>query len=153
MINEIDYFAENPALSERSLLNIETVNKLKLIGNEFFKKHEYNLAIEKYCKALKYLEAIFWIAIIDEINPIKITLLLNKSQCYLNLKRPIDTIMDCKEVLELDNRNIKALFRISEANIQLNKFQEAFEYSTLALTYSPNEKAIQQQLELIKKKI
>jgi tetratricopeptide (TPR) repeat protein len=59
------------------------------------------------------------------------------AQCYLKLRNYERTIKNCNEVLQLDSKNIKALFRISIAYRSLQQFDQARIYLNTAINIEP----------------
>jgi FK506-binding protein 4/5 len=59
------------------------------------------------------------------------------AQCYLKLRNYERTIKNCNEVLQIDSKNIKALFRISIAYRSLQQFDQARIYLNTAINIEP----------------
>merc|ERR1719387_3092311 len=101
---------------------LDTAVKLKDIGNGFFKKKDYGKALEKYCKALKYIQPLMTKQQRDNfgeedakewahggVEPKQrndftlehMTIKLNIVQVHLNTKRWRDAIVLCDDVILL----------------------------------------------------
>ena len=94
---------------------------LKEEGNSLYKEGKHNLASEKYFQALSYLEEQIikekpksetWHAITKQ----KVPLLLNYAQCKLLMQDYADAIRHTTSVLEVEPKNIKALYRRGKAH-------------------------------------
>jgi len=59
------------------------------------------------------------------------------AQCYLKIRNYERTIKNCNEVLQLDPKNIKALFRISIAYRSLQQFDQARIHLNVAINIEP----------------
>lgn len=117
---------EAPGQYEQDVWAMKSDEKEKLVpilkeeGNTLYKAGDYQGAAVKYFKALEYTESV----IIQEkplgnewkrIEDIKIPLLLNYSQCLLLMGNYLEVIRLTTEVLELDPKNVKGLFRRGKA--------------------------------------
>ena len=58
------------------------------------------------------------------MNEIKVKLHLNIAMCFLKLKNNHKVINNCTDALELDNDNVKALFRRATAYYNEKKIKE-----------------------------
>jgi tetratricopeptide (TPR) repeat protein len=59
------------------------------------------------------------------------------AQCYLKIRSYERTIKNCNEALQIDSKNIKALFRISIAHRSLQQFDQARTYLNTAINIEP----------------
>lgn len=92
-----------------ALIHYETaLEKLKII----FSKHSDSL-VKNFSKATQL------------INTIGIPCHLNMSLCYYHMEKWNESIAECTKVLELDKKNIKAIYRRCKCEIILNKFNDA----------------------------
>lgn len=114
------YEKETWQLTENELLDL--VPKLKEQGNEEYKSKNFKEASELYAKAIGVLEQLMvkekphdedW----NKLNEQKIPLLLNYSQCLLNIGDYYGTIEHCTTVLTFKKDNVKALFRRGKAHV------------------------------------
>ncbi|VDD86077.1 unnamed protein product [Enterobius vermicularis] len=108
----------------------ESVLQLRLKGNEFHKKGDYEEAASHYREALTRLDTLLleekpgdpdWIQL-DQQN---IVLYLNLAQCFLNMGQYYDAIAATDEVLKRDPTNDKALFRRAKAEIAVWNLEDA----------------------------
>jgi len=101
---------------------LDSVPLLKTEGNQLFKEKKYTQAGDKYKDALGRLEQLMlrekpgedeW----NQLLQLKIPLLLNLSQCKLNEEDYYSVIDYTTEVLEHEEKSVKALFRRGKAHI------------------------------------
>ena len=101
-------------------------------GNTLYKEGKYSMASEKYFEALSYLEeqlirekphAKSW----HDIAKRKVPLLLNYAQCKLLMKEYTEVIRHTTSVLEIEDDNVKALYRRGKAHSARWDVQEAEE--------------------------
>ncbi|KAE8730830.1 Peptidyl-prolyl cis-trans isomerase FKBP62 [Hibiscus syriacus] len=105
---------------------IEAAMKKKEEGNALFKTGYYERASNRYEKirrfqAIRYIENDYSISHEEQqqCKLLKVTCNLNNAACQLKLKEYKQTEELCTKVLELESRNVKALYRRAEAYIQL----------------------------------
>ncbi|KAE8677603.1 Peptidyl-prolyl cis-trans isomerase FKBP65 [Hibiscus syriacus] len=105
---------------------IEAAMKKKEEGNALFKTGYYERASNRYEKirrfqAIRYIENDYSIGHEEQqqCKLLKVTCNLNNAACQLKLKEYKQTEELCTKVLELESRNVKALYRRAEAYIQL----------------------------------
>ncbi len=78
--------------------------------------------------------------------------LVNRAACHLKLKNYRSCYLDCGSALRINNRNVKAYYRSSEALLALDKIAEADDSCSRGLAIDPNSKALQATArEIIKK--
>ncbi|TXG69404.1 hypothetical protein EZV62_004339 [Acer yangbiense] len=100
---------------------IEATGKKKEDGNALFKAGKYARAAKKYEKAVKYIEydSSFGEEEKKQAKALKVACNLNDAACKLKLKEYKQAEKLCTKVLELESRNVKALYRRAQAYIQL----------------------------------
>ncbi|XP_076676692.1 cyclophilin 40 isoform X1 [Andrena cerasifolii] len=133
----------------------EVVRKIKDSGNYYFSQENYADADKKYKKALRYYK---WMVKKMDIPNFpnesllntKMTLLLNLAAVKLKKKEHREALDLCTEVLQLDKKNSKALFRRSQAHMGLNEYDSGLADLKNALLKSPNNKAILMEIEKVK---
>jgi tetratricopeptide (TPR) repeat protein len=77
-------------------------------GNELYKNGKFPEAIEVYTRALE----------LASTNDEKITLLNNRAACKFQDRDFKQCVADCNEVLQLDDKNVKALLRRATAYVR-----------------------------------
>ncbi|CAF1001523.1 unnamed protein product [Rotaria sordida] len=118
---------------------IRIAQTLRDMGNDEYAKHNLERAIRYYAKGKQFL---LKTKTTNENQTIQqkellLKLYLNSAQCYLKLRNHERTIKNCNEALQLDPKNIKALFRISIAYRSLHQFDQAHTYLNTAINIEP----------------
>ncbi|KAG2175842.1 hypothetical protein INT44_000320 [Umbelopsis vinacea] len=140
--------------------------ELKTIGNDYFKKGNYESAAKKYQKAIRYLQEK---PVFDEdedpealrvqFYSIKVPCYLNRAMSQLKLNNFKSAIEDTTTVLEFPEKYLtpsdkaKALFRRGTAYLQTKNEVAAIENFEQAAVQNPDDAAIKQQLALAKQRI
>lgn len=144
---------------------------LKGIGNEQFKAQNYELAKNKYTKTLRYLnqsdsdgettssdeevekaEKVKKENIQEEkIQSLTISCLLNRAFCQIKLGDHAGAVADCNKVLDVDDKNVKALYRKGQAYMNMKDFDQAMVGFQAAAKLEPNDKSIKNEMARLKK--
>eukprot|EP00268_Persea_americana_P011952 TRINITY_DN15002_c0_g1_i13.p1 TRINITY_DN15002_c0_g1~~TRINITY_DN15002_c0_g1_i13.p1 ORF type:complete len:550 (-),score=136.37 TRINITY_DN15002_c0_g1_i13:354-2003(-) len=132
---------------------IEYAAKRKQEGNAYFKDGKYQRASLRYEMAAKYVE--FDNIFTKEQKMLgrffKVTCNLNNAVCMLKLKEFREAAKLCSEVLKLESRNVKALFRRAQAYIETNDLDLAELDLKKALEMEPDNGEVNLQLARLKK--
>jgi stress-induced-phosphoprotein 1 len=112
----------------------------KAEGNDFFKKGNYDEAIVWYTKALEQIPGDISTLSEDDKNT-KISCFTNRSLCYMQHQNYRAVINDCSQALELDEGNVKALFRRACAFEGLEKYRLALQDIRKCTAAKPGWKA------------
>lgn len=126
---------------------VQKAKEMKEIGAKFFQEGKLNEAKKEFIQALDYID---WEKDDEALN-MKIALKNNVGLICLNLKKYEECITNCNQVLEFDKKNIKALFKKGKAKRLLQEFEEAEIIIKSALALEKDDKALQNELVLIKK--
>ncbi|CAH9100427.1 unnamed protein product [Cuscuta europaea] len=134
------------------------VESIKAFGNDHFKKQDYNMALKKYRKALRYLDICWEKEGIDEdqssyMRKMKSQIFANSSACKLKLGDIRGALLDADFAMREGENNAKALFRQGQAHLALNDIDSAVESFKKALELEPNDAGIKRELAAAKKKI
>jgi FK506-binding protein 4/5 len=134
---------------------IEAAGKKKEEGNVLFKLGKYARASKRYEKAAKYVEydSSFSEDEKKQSKQLKISCNLNNAACKLKLKDFKQAEKLCTKVLELDSRNVKALYRRVQAYIQLADLELAEADVKKALEIDPNNRDVKLEYKTLKEKI
>ncbi|CAB3996223.1 Peptidyl-prolyl cis-trans isomerase D [Paramuricea clavata] len=143
----------------------EVAEKIKTIGNEQFKLGNYEVALKKYFKAIRYLEHIdsnISSSSDNEDNKndkekamtVVLPCYLNSAACYLKLKNYEEAVINCSEVLDhYEKSNVKALFRRGQAYSSLRDFDKALDDLHCAAKLAPTDKGIRNEITRVKNQI
>lgn len=141
---------------------IEAANERKKRGNESYKKKNWSDATIHYRIGLSYLPAEYAMQVegkhLDQLNEIRVPLLVNLSACKMQAEDWNGTIMDTTEALVTGGMNLKALYRRAVARFKLGQTEEAEDDLRRVLEIEPRDPAalkvmreIQQEKDLLSK--
>ena len=85
------------------------------------------------------------------INSLKLPVYLNIAACQIKLKQYENAIKNCTKALEIEDKNVKALYRRCVALTEINEFERAWKDAEDGLSIEENNKAIKKQLLKIEK--
>nr|XP_020637097.1 peptidyl-prolyl cis-trans isomerase D [Pogona vitticeps] len=155
-----DTYPDFPEDSDMDLKEIDktvsVAEDVKNIGNTFFKSQNWPVAVKKYAKALRYIEASKAVAEkVDsaKLNAAALTCYLNIAACKLKLSEWQDAIENCTKALALDPANTKALYRRAQAWEASKDYDQALADLLKAQGIAPQDKAIQMEVQKVKQKI
>eukprot|EP01084_Bolivina_argentea_P215796 366459_1 len=89
--------------------------KLKEIGNNYFKRKEYDFAVRYYSEALKTAKN----------HSLKLALFRNRALCYLKLSKPSNAVKDSINAFKLDQKSIKTRYQYATALTNIRRHNEA----------------------------
>ncbi|GIY69958.1 RNA polymerase II-associated protein 3 [Caerostris darwini] len=110
----------------------------KDMGNEFFKKGNYDAAINAYTIGIE----------MDPENPL---LTANRAMAFLKKEQFRAAENDCSSCLSMDSTYVKAYLRRGTARKALKKFDDAYSDFSKALELEPDNKQAQLELEKLGK--
>ncbi|ETW09494.1 hypothetical protein, variant [Aphanomyces invadans] len=134
---------------------IVEANKKKDSGNRWFNDKNYPYAINCYKKALKVLEK--WnteedFAQNESCKQLVVALGNNVANVQCKLGKYKEAKESCREVLQVDAKNMKAWYRLAQMAYQQGECSEATSYIREALEIDPTNKAIRELVPLVKEK-
>ncbi|XP_019588694.2 peptidyl-prolyl cis-trans isomerase D isoform X1 [Rhinolophus sinicus] len=139
-----------PDFPEDADIDLKDVDKmllitedLKNIGNTVFKSQNWEMAIKKYTKVLRYVEgskAVIEKADRSKLQPIALSCMLNIGACKLKMSDWQGAIDSCLEALEIDPSNTKALYRRAQGWQGLKEYNEALADLKKAQEIAPEDK-------------
>lgn len=139
-------------LVERSMMSPEEMlAQAKLLrekGTKYLKEEKPELALKLYERALTFL--------FDqsaETEAMKLAIYLNKILCLQKMKDHDEAKVACGEALNLDSKNVKALYRRGMSNLALGDLDRALQDFTAVLDIEPENKAALNQVTICKHKI
>ncbi|CAD8212493.1 unnamed protein product [Paramecium octaurelia] len=127
------------------------INKLKNQGNDAFKSQDYEKAASKYYEAISEIEEMWENNAYLKSDTIKKQeLKLLEHSCRLNYcnvkakQSQYDVVLrQAKKVLEDDDQNGKANFRMGQALFETKKYHEALKYLEIASQKLSNDETVQ----------
>jgi len=129
---------------------MEDCKKRKDEGNELFKHAAYEKAFRRYSQAVAFVDAM------ENKEPASSLLLpcyLNMAACKLKTESYKEVISWSTKALELDSKNVKALFRRGKAYSNVNENEKAKSDLVLALQLDPSASEAQQELRKVEENI
>lgn len=124
---------EIEAMEKANRSTLSLPERLKAEGNAFFKDSRFDMAIEKYTKALKAMSAAD-----RENSPLAISCLNNRAACYQQMSNYQNVIQDTSELLDnMDPNNMKALLRRGLAFEGLERYRSALADIRAVLAIDP----------------
>ena len=156
--------------SDRYENRLSAAAQIRGFGNDLFKAGDFQLAIAKYVKALRYLDK-FWrkgdayareVGEREARRQARIPLLLNCAAARLKVGDARGAIDDCKAAHEEENAaqgsagrmdgeperfNPKAEFRLGQAHAMVHEFEAAISHFRRALLLCPNDAGITRELD------
>ncbi|KAK7319011.1 hypothetical protein RJT34_03720 [Clitoria ternatea] len=134
---------------------IEAAGKKKEEGNALFKVGKYERASKRYEKAIRFIEydSSFSDEEKQQTKALKISCNLNNAACKLKLKDYRQAEKLCTKVLELDSRNVKALYRRVQAYIHLVDLDLAEMDIKKALEIEPGNRDVKIEYKILKEKV
>ena len=86
-----------------------------------------------------------------EVDALKLLCLLNLAACQLKTQDYSDAILSCHKALDIDTKNVKALFRRAQAYSRTADWENAKADLMEAIKLAPNNKDLRNELDLLKK--
>ncbi|KAL1813451.1 hypothetical protein ACET3Z_023516 [Daucus carota] len=113
-------------------------------GNVLFKAGKFWRASRKYEKASKYVEYDHSFSADEksQANALQLSCHLNNAACKLKLGEFLEASRLCTKVLELDQLNVKALFRRSQAYLKMSELEKANDDIKRALVIDPDNRDV-----------
>lgn len=75
------------------------------------------------------------------------------AQCYIKIRGFERTIKNCTEALQIDSKNVKALFRISIAYRSIQQFEQARTHLNTAINFEPYNNEIIEEAQRLDRAI
>uniref|UniRef100_A0A8V5HHW5 Uncharacterized protein n=1 Tax=Melopsittacus undulatus TaxID=13146 RepID=A0A8V5HHW5_MELUD len=116
-----------------------TVAQLRERGNAHFQAGDHAAALAAYTEALSLCDA----------GPERAVLHRNRAACYLKLEDYTKAEADASKAIEADGRDVKALFRRSQALQRLGRLDQAVTDLQRCLSLEPKNKAFQEALRAL----
>jgi tetratricopeptide (TPR) repeat protein len=113
----------------------ELANRKKEEGNKAFLSGDYNLAIELYSEAIN----------LDSSNA---AFYSNRSACYIEKQDFESAITDSKECIKRNPDFLKGYYRLSQAYMNLRRYDDAINVVNAGLDKDPRNKDLKKQRQL-----
>merc|ERR1719445_1102018 len=114
---------------------LDDPEKLKEAGNDFFKKSQWDSALDCYSQAINKTRG--------DCEKQKAIYFKNRAACYLKMDRFEDAVDDCTKSRDLTPNDPKALFRRCQAYEALNKVDSAYADAKEVHNLDPKNKALE----------
>ncbi|GAB2282569.1 Peptidyl-prolyl cis-trans isomerase cyp40 [Dionaea muscipula] len=137
---------------------ITAIDCIKAFGNEKYKKQDFKMALRKYRKAMRYIDACWDLEELNTEKSISLKktrsqILTNSSACKLKLGDTDGALWDTDFAIRDEEENVKAHFRRGQALMATNDIDAAVKSFSKALELQPNDGIIKKELAAAKKKI
>uniref|UniRef100_A0A8C3VC04 Unc-45 myosin chaperone A n=1 Tax=Catharus ustulatus TaxID=91951 RepID=A0A8C3VC04_CATUS len=116
-----------------------TAEQLRARGNALFQAGDHGAALAVYTEALSLSDAAAERAVLHR----------NRAACYLKLEDYAKAEADATKAIEADGRDVKALFRRSQALQQLGRLDQAVTDLQRCVSLEPRNKAFQEALRAL----
>ncbi|KAL7177091.1 hypothetical protein ACSBR2_030424 [Camellia fascicularis] len=154
-IEMVSFVKEKESWEMSTQEKVEAAGKKKEEGNALFKAGKYERASKRYEKAVKFVEydSTYSDEEKQQAKVLKVTCNLNNAACKLKLKDYKQAEKLCTKVLEIDDRNVKALYRRAQAYIQLVDLDLAEIDIKKALEIDPDNRDVKLEYKILKEKV
>lgn len=154
-VEMVSFVKEKESWDLNTAEKIEAAGKKKEEGNFLFKQGKYAKASKRYEKAAKFIEydTSFSEEEKKQSKVLKVSCNLNDAACKLKLKEYKQAEKLCTKVLEIESRNVKALYRRAQAYIQLADLELAEIDVKKALEIDPDNRDVKLEYKTLKEKM
>jgi len=124
-------------------------------GNNYVKSKEWKMAIRHYDRGIKLLEETSLANEEEEERRQRLMfkLQLNVAHCCLKMKWPKKACIACREALEIEENNTKALYRFGKAQRMLEDYEKARNYLVRAQRNAPQDPHISEELRSLEEQL
>ncbi|KAK9055628.1 hypothetical protein SSX86_026713 [Deinandra increscens subsp. villosa] len=154
-IELVSFVKEKESWDMNTQEKIEAAGKKKEEGNSLFKAGKYFKASKRYEKAAKYIEydSSFGDEEKKQAKALKVSCNLNNAACKLKLKDYKQAEKLCTKVLEIESKNVKALYRRAQAYIHVADLELAELDVKKALEIDPDNRDVKLEYKVLKEKM
>ncbi|KAL2486314.1 Peptidyl-prolyl cis-trans isomerase FKBP62 [Abeliophyllum distichum] len=151
----VSFVKEKESWDMNTQEKIEAAGKKKEEGNALFKAGKYAKASKRYEKAVKYIDydTSFSEEEKKQSKALKVTCNLNDAACKLKLKDYKQAEKLCTKVLELESKNVKALYRRAQAYMNMADLDLAEFDIKKALEIDPDNRDVKLEYKALKEKV
>jgi peptidyl-prolyl isomerase D len=161
--DKYEHFPADQAEDITAVEGLKIAREVKELGNKAYKASDWPVAIDKYQKAIRYLDESHDPtkedpeSLAKDIAALKFSLFNNSAQGYIKLKDYSEAVKAATSALEVPGQpaeaQAKALYRRAEARSERKQDEEAMEDLEKALTLAPGDVTVTRRLEAIKGKV
>eukprot|EP01126_Amoeba_proteus_P012956 TRINITY_DN1539_c0_g1_i1.p1 TRINITY_DN1539_c0_g1~~TRINITY_DN1539_c0_g1_i1.p1 ORF type:complete len:316 (-),score=84.78 TRINITY_DN1539_c0_g1_i1:110-955(-) len=131
---------------------IEAANQKKDEGNDLFKQQKFKEAYDVYEEALNFFQYTYPKGEEEKLmNSTKLPILLNQAACQLRLKEYKKARISCEKCLDIDETNVKAIFRRGQAWQGMGDFEKAKIDFIAAIKLDPHNQDLRKAYEALKR--
>ena len=134
----------------------EVAMQHKIRGVELYKSGRTRDAFLRFSKGLKLLITMTLLEEIeyskDDILALHAVLCNNIASCHLLYKNYSEALKMCNKVLQIELKNVKALFRRASAEIELQNYEQAKQDLSMILEMEPENRAVRMKLNELSKR-
>lgn len=136
---------------------LDIIGKIKNAGNTFYKVKDTKNAVRKYKKAAKYIDHLRQSMggtedeEEEEIRKVEVPIVLNMAAALILDKKWDESLKECDKVLEIQEGNVKALFRRGQCYLGKRDYDLALADFNQAKTLAPSDKGILNEIAKVKK--
>ncbi|MQL70377.1 hypothetical protein Taro_002706 [Colocasia esculenta] len=154
-VEMVSFVKEKESWDLNTVEKIEAAGKKKEEGNVLFKLGKYAKASKRYEKGAKFIEydSSFSEEEKKQSKVLKVSCNLNNAACKLKLKDYKEAEKLCTKVLEIESRNVKALYRRAQAYIHIADLDLAELDIKKALDIDPNNRDVKLEYKTLKDKV
>ncbi|XP_020342285.1 peptidyl-prolyl cis-trans isomerase FKBP5 [Oncorhynchus kisutch] len=152
-LNNFQKAKESWELDQKEKLKLSATAKQK--GTQYFKAGRYLQAVVQYQRVVLWLEMEFGVGKEEQqkLQDFLLAAQLNLAMCYLKLREYALVVENCNKVIELDEKNEKALYRRGKARLFRNEFSLAMSDFKLVLQVNPSNRAARDQVSICQRNI
>lgn len=118
----------------------EKAKNLKLKFVEEYKQKKFKEGISSLDESLNFVEKISKEFNTEEVQKFKLSLMLNKCNCFNNLKEYPSTVKLSKEIIKIEPNSVKAYYYLGNSLAYLDEFDEAMENYNKLYELMPDKK-------------
>ncbi|KAL0451916.1 UNVERIFIED_CONTAM: Peptidyl-prolyl cis-trans isomerase FKBP65 [Sesamum latifolium] len=151
----VSFLKEKESWEMNTEEKIAAAGKKKEEGNVWFKAGKYKRASKRYEKAVRFIDfdSNFSEEEKEKAKVLKVSCNLNNAACKLKLKDYKEAEKLCTKVLEIDGKNVKALYRRAQAYLNLVELELAEKDIKKALEIDPNNRDVKLEYKILKEKV
>ncbi|XP_057795094.1 peptidyl-prolyl cis-trans isomerase FKBP62-like [Salvia miltiorrhiza] len=154
-VEMVSFVKEKESWDMNTEEKIAASGKKKEEGNIWFRAGKYERASQRYGKAVGFIEydSSFSEEEKEQAKVLKVSCNLNDAACKLKLKKYKEAEKLCTKVLEVDDKNVKALYRRAQAYINLVELELAKKDIKKALEIDPNNRDVKLEYKILMEKV